>query len=683
MRKSAKTIALAGNPNCGKTTIFNKLTGSRQRVGNYPGVTVEKKEGYCRFRDQNIVVVDLPGTYSLTAFSPEEVVTRNYIASDDCDVLVSVVDASNLERNLYLATQLLEMEKPVVLALNMIDVAESRHMRIAASRLAVLLDVPVVKTVGSRTRGMSDLLQAVLTTERAPRFTIDYGEVIERQLAALIPLAQLWAAQLGFPARWLSLKLLENDEELKTALQRRGAAELLQAAQAARAQLQSTLDEDIATALANLRYQAIAVICRQVVSGEYEDLVTISDRIDALLTNRWLGLPIFFAMMWLVFNLVFTVGDYPKQFMEAGFASLGDWVSSLLPPGELSALVVDGMIGGVGSVLVFLPNIILLFLAIALLEDTGYMARAAFLMDRAMAGAGLHGKSFIPLLIGFGCNVPAIMGTRTLENPRDRLITILILPLMSCSARLPVYTVLIGAFFSEQAGNVLFSIYVIGILLAVCLAKLFRLLLVGGGTEPFVMELPPYRVPSISSITLQMWERCVLYVKKAGTIILAAAILVWFSTSYPQFTADSSVTPTEAASLQLAGSYAGRIGRAIEPVIAPLGFDWRLGVSLLAGFSAKEVVVSTMSTMYRVGEAEEGNSLSMALAADPVLNPVTAYALMIFTLVYSPCLATLAVIRRETGSWRWALFSAVYTTSLAWLLAFVTARLGAVWQSVW
>lgn len=778
------TIALAGNPNSGKTTIFNNLTGSRQHVGNYPGVTVEKKEGFRCFKDQELLIVDLPGTYSLTAYSPEEVVARNFVVQDNPDVVVDIIDASNLERNLYLATQLLELEIPMVLALNMADVAESWGIKINDELLAQKLGVSVVRTVGSRNQGMEELLEIAVTKKaRSGSCNINYGVDIEGALEKLEPLLAVAHQELKFPKRWLALKLLENDKDIIEHVKKiSGGEATVRTAAEARAALQKKLGEDPEMLIADLRYRFIGVLCREIVIAKNTDAVTISDKIDKVLTNRALGLPLFLGMMWLVFNLVFTLGAFPQGWLEKGVELLGSWFGQNLAEGDLKSLIVDGVIGGVGGVIVFLPNILLLFFAIALLEGTGYMARAAFIMDRVMHKVGLHGKSFIPLLLGFGCSVPAIMGARTLENPRDRLVTILVTPLMSCSARLPVYTVLISAFFGEHiAGNVLFSIYLLGIVLAIVMARIFRSVFFTGSTEPFVMELPPYRIPTLRSIVTHMWERSVLYVQKAGTIILAISIIVWFLTNYPsevQYSKDyeglvaqsktaftvqvdeeiaqplkitnieehlafqavvTKISKVEedfkakSENLQegspeldalksekeislrkiqtvesalygpasrytelkgklddnkdkldkeqtgekLAQSYAGRAGKVIEPIIAPVGFDWKMGVGLFAAFAAKEVLVSTLGTIYSVGAADENSiPLKEALALDPAFNPLVAYSLMVFVLIYSPCLPTIAVIKRETNSWKWAIFSSVYSTMLAWVIAFIVYQGG-------
>ena len=771
------TVALAGNPNSGKTSIFNNLTGARQHVGNYPGVTVEKREGFRRFQEKGLLIVDLPGTYSLTAHALDELVARNVIINDKPDIIVNILDASNLERNLYLTVQLLELEQSVVLALNMADMAEKAGQKIDDKALASKLNVPVVRTVGNRNQGTDDLLTAVvdaaLENIRQP-FRMDYGPEIEAKIKQVVDaLAEL--SEVKYPLRWLAIKLLENDQAVyKSISLRSDGAEALVVAEQARTELTAALGEDIELVIAESRYCFAGKVYRAVSNSPSDLSQTASDQIDKILTDRVLGLPIFFGIMWLLFNIVFTLGAYPQDWLEAGVSRLGKFIAAFLTEGDLKSLVEDGIIGGVGTVISFLPQILLLFFGIALLEDTGYMARAAFVMDRVLRAVGLHGKSFIPLLLGFGCSVPAIMGTRTLENPRDRLVTMLVAPLMSCSARLPVYTLLAAAFFSENiAGSILFSLYFLGILLAIGMAMLFRKFLLPGATEAFVMEMPPYRLPTMRSILTHMWERSVLYLKKAGTLILAATIFVWFMTNYPNEVpyskdyakakaqvnesfntqvAEKILTPlgiaritdnasfntvikrmpkdttkdsetvdsttsatskgatlmdikqqdpatypyvlqylelyqkrnndyerlqTEQAGERLPNSYAGRFGHMLVPVISPLGFDWKIGVGLFAAVAAKEVLVSTLGIIYNASEADENPlALQEALAASPSFTPLVAYTLMVFTLIYSPCLAALAVMRRETNSWKWPVFSTVYATVLAWLVAFGVYRVG-------
>jgi ferrous iron transport protein B len=778
------TVALAGNPNSGKTTVFNNLTGSNQHVGNYPGVTVEKREGFVQSGNQDFRIIDLPGTYSLTAYSEDEVVARRFIVEEKPDVVANILDASNLERNLYLTVQLLELEQPTVLVLNMIDVATQRGYSIDDRALEQVFASPVVRAVGNRNQGTKEILAACTGSAGQPHqpWRIDYGN-LEPAIEQLSHKLTATGESLQFPVRWLAIKLLENDAEVLRLIRNfsTGSA-VVQLASNLRQELQAKNDEDPELTIADRRYQFVGQVLSRILTVQPDKNLTASDKIDRVLTNRIFGLPIFFALMWLLFNLVFTLAEAPQTWLEDGAAALGTWVGSQLAEGDLRSLLVDGIIGGVGGVIVFLPQILLLFFGIALLEGTGYMARAAFIMDRVLRSVGLHGKSFIPMLLGFGCTVPAVMATRTLENPRDRLVTILVAPFMSCSARLPVYTVLISAFFSkESAGSVLFSIYVLGIVIAVLMARIFRSFFFKGAVEPFVMELPPYHLPTLRSVLIQMWERGVLYLKKAGTIILAVSVLVWFLTNYPsevqyskdydtlitqsqtlfeeqsakeivpalqveqiedhpEFTAllekiqaieeafdeqtaelesDSpelaaaeSAKETQLAALKteneklftvaerylelkaaadekvqaleqeqasekLVASYAGRIGQGLEPLVKPLGFDWKIGIGLFAGFAAKEVLVSTLGTIYSIGEADETSvALQEALAADPVFSPLVAYTLMVFVLLYSPCFAVSAVIRRETNSWKWPLVTIVYTTVVAWIVSFLVYTIG-------
>ncbi len=787
MTRKKITAALVGNPNSGKTTIFNNITGGRQHVGNYPGVTVEKKEGYKHLGDKEFAIIDLPGTYSLTAYSQEEVVTRNFIVNEKPDVVIDILDASNLERNLYLTIQLLELEKPLLLALNMVDVAENLGVKINDDKLSQCLNgVSVVRTIGVRNEGTDGILLAAAETsndKKSSGFKLDYGSDVEAAVKKMEPLLVSLHNEINFPVRWLALKVLENDSNILNSIAKLPDTDsILRECNAIRTELNHTLGEDVELFIAGQRYQFVGKVYQQIADTRDLHAMTTSDKIDKVLTNRVFGLPIFFGLMWVVFNLVFTIGDIPSGWIEEGIKKIGEIIGNAMTDGPLKSLIVDGIIGGVGGVLTFVPGIILLFLAISILEDTGYMARAAFIMDRMMRRFGLHGKSFIPLLLGFGCSVPAIMGSRMLENPRDRMITILVAPLMSCSAKLPVYTVLIAAFFDPSiAGNVLFSIYILGIVLLMIMASIYRKTIFKGESEPFVMELPPYRVPTIKSIIIHMWERSSLYLKKAGTIILAASILMWFLTNYPsevEYTRDYDALTVQAeetynqqvdenilapleikdieeneqfaalvgeiqdvnkefdeataeleedspeyaaletakteklqqlemgnaelyssaakyveltdsleeekthlenekTSEKLEKSYSGQLGKMIEPAIKPLGFDWRVGVSLVAGVTAKEVVLSTMGTIYSLGETDENSkSLKHALAQDSTLNPLVAYSLMVFVLIYSPCLAALAVMKRETNSWKWPAFSLVYGTTLAWVVTFIVYQGG-------
>ncbi len=653
-------VALAGNPNAGKTTLFNSLTGARQHVGNYPGVTVERKEGETEFEGRTLHIVDLPGTYSLTPYSLEEVVARNYVIDEKPDVVVDVVDACNLERNLYLATQFIELDVPVVLVLNMVDMAEAQGVRINPELLSQLLGIPIVSMVATTGFGKRELFETVIevaSKQTHPKITIPFGNEIEDHIAAIsAKLSDMGVDdRTGLSPRWIAIKLLEGDAVMFEHFRERveGADELIAAVERDRAHIEEILGEDPEIAIGDRRYGFIAGACRRAVSNVRPRKVDATDLIDDIVTNRIVGIPIFLFMMWLMFEMVFKLGDPPMHWIEAGFDWLAVAAGNSLPPGELRSLVVDGIIGGVGGVLVFVPNILLLFLAIAFIEDSGYMARAAFVVDRVMRNVGLHGKSFIPMLIGFGCTVPAVLATRTIDDEKNRLTTMLVTPLMSCSARLPVYLLLAGAFFpGAMAGKVIFIIYVLGVVLAMTMALIFRKSLFHGETTPFVMELPPYRWPTARGLFMHMWERTWHYIKKAGTVILAASIIVWFIATHPvpppEITAQLS--PAESASVTAQYSIAGRISKAIEPALRPLGFNWKIGISLIAGFSAKEIVVSTLGTVYSLGEEAEDDSLRDALRADPDFSPLVAFTLMVFVLIYVPCFATVAVVRRETNS---------------------------------
>ncbi len=653
-------IAIAGNPNVGKTSIFNQLTGARQKVGNWPGVTVEKKVGTRLYKEHTFEIVDLPGTYSLTAYSADEVVARDHILDERPDVVVQVIDSTNMERNLYLSSQLLEMGVNMVLALNMSDRADERGDRIDLCHLESLLGVSVVRTVANEGKGIDQILDAIIkrVDDHAPlSHEIGYGNSIESKITSLEALI-LKESDLSnhYPARWLSVKLLEGDENVLAKISRSSANSKI------RTYLADLDLEDNEAEIADRRYQFIGSLLPQVCVSCCEE-VSSSDMIDRVLTNKYLGIPIFLSLMWAMFELTFTFGSPLMEVIDIAIGSLADVVSSNIQTPWLASLLGDGLIAGVGAVLLFVPNIFILFFIIALLESSGYMARAAFIMDRLMYSMGLQGKAFIPMLTGFGCSVPAIMATRTLEDEKDRLITMLVTPFMSCGARLPVYVVLAGTFFERQAGSIIFCLYILGIIVAILSAKLFRMFLFKGEPSPFIMELPPYNPPSIRNSLRQMWNQGYLYVKKVGTIITGGVILIWVLAYFPQGVEYGS-----------AESLVGLLGRFVEPLVSPLGFDWKVAVALVFGFMAKEIVIGSMGTLYGVG-GDEG-MLSGALIADPAFTPAVALGLMVFTLLYVPCIGAVAVIKKESGSWKWMFFQAGYSTIVAWILAFVVVNIG-------
>lgn len=676
------TIALAGNPNSGKTTLFNNITGSRQHVGNYPGVTVEKKEGSCRVGETEIRVVDLPGTYSLTAFSIEETVARDFLITQKPDVVVDVVDASNLERNLYLGVQLLELGLPVVFAFNMSDLARERGLQFDLDLLSTLLGAPIVPTEGHKNKGTKELLDAVVRVAgssgtRKP-VRIPYGKELEQAIDSIVKRIEApSSAMSAVEARWTAVKLLENDERIKADFD---SPAVIEAVQAARSHIGKVLGDTPEMLFADRRYGFISGACQEAVRSTVESRHTRSDRIDRILIHRFWGLPIFLGAMYLVFWLTFSVGGPPMEWIEGFFGWLSGTVAGWWPAGSESALkslLIDGVIAGTGGVLVFLPNILLLFLAIAVLEDSGYMARAAFLMDRLMHRIGLHGKSFIPMLIGFGCSIPGIMATRTLENRRDRLTTMLVLPLMSCGARLPIYALIIPAFFPEAwHAPMLWIIYVIGILLAIVSAKILRSTIFKGESVPFVMELPPYRLPTLRGVLVHMWERGGLYLRKAGTIILAISVLLWALSSYPKTSdIDPGLSPEEQQSIEFSNTFAGRIGHAIEPIISPLGFDWRIGTAMIGAFAAKEVFVAQLGIVYSVGEADEESEPLREQLRDNY-SPLAGFCIMLFMLISAPCMATIAVTKRESNSWKWALFQLGGLTLMAYAVTLIVYQTG-------
>jgi ferrous iron transport protein B len=676
MKNKTITAALAGNPNSGKTTVFNALTGARQHVGNYPGVTVEKKEGTRDYKDHEIKFVDLPGTYSLSAHSVEEIVSRDFIINERPDVVVDVIDASNLERNLYLATQLLELNVPLILVLNMADVAQKQGYSFDTEKIGEFYDAEVVLTIASKSEGVNDLLEKIIkTAEREKKRDLEnrvhYGNDIEKELEkieSLVSGKHDLAKKYG--TRWLSLKLLEQDKEI---LDLGHDRQVIDQIAIGVSNIEKVYGDSPEVLVAEKRYGFISGVYEQAVKYSVHQRHQVSDIVDKVLLNRVLGLPIFLAMMYLVFKLTFWVGDPFMGWIEAGFGWLGGFIAGFWPSGSESALrslLVDGIIGGVGGVVVFLPNIILLFFAIAFLEDSGYMARAAFLMDRVMKRIGLHGRSFIPMMIGFGCSIPAIMGTRILDDRKSRFATIMVIPLMSCGARLPIYALIIPAFFaSEWHGFIMWLMYMIGILLAIILTLILRKTILKGDSGLFLMELPPYRMPTCRGLMTHMWQRSWLYLKKAGTVILTISIVLWALTSYPKVSSErlTGLSEQQAEQLALQNSAAGRIGKAMEPLIKPMGFDYRIGTALIGALAAKEVFVAQMGIVYSVGQADEDTETLRAKLSENYTS-LQGFCIMLFCLISAPCIATLAVCRRETNSWKWALFQFCGLTVVAYVI---------------
>ncbi|MCK4752326.1 MAG: ferrous iron transport protein B [Planctomycetes bacterium] len=680
------TVALAGNPNSGKTSIFNMLTGANQHVGNYPGVTVEKKEGFCKYKDYEMTVLDLPGTYSLAAYSDEELVARNFIINQQPDIVVDIIDASNIERNLYLATQLIEMDVPLILVFNMSDIAERKGLLFDTKQLSKLFEAEIVSTIGNKAKGKKELLDAITETVQKTKtkrtHRIKYGQEIEKELSkieTLITDKELQLAQ-KYGSRWLTVKLLERDSDITGKI---NDTQILETVTDSINHLRNIFGDEPEIIIADRRYGFISGACQETIKTTVESRHSKSDMIDAVVTNRILGLPIFLLLMYVVFQLTFTIGAYPMGWLEHFFEWAAKTITGFWPVGTeswLQSLLVDGVIGGVGGVIVFLPNILLLFLAIAFLEDTGYMARAAFVMDHIMHKIGLHGKSFIPMLIGFGCSIPAIMGTRILENKRNRFTTIMIMPLMSCGARLTIYALIIPAFFPERwRGPMLWFIYLIGIILAIICAKILRLTVFKGQTIPFVMELPPYRVPTLKSLCIHMWQRGWMYLKKAGTIILVISIILWFAMSYPKSNEQSlaNLTYEQAQQTKLEYSVIGRIGRAIEPVIKPLGFDWKIGTALIGATAAKEVFVSQLAIVYAVGSTDK-KSHTLREKLQENYTPLVGFCIMLFCLISTPCIATIAITKHETNSWAWALFQFFGLTVLAYIITLIVYQAGSL-----
>uniref|UniRef100_A0AB33JF91 Ferrous iron transport protein B n=1 Tax=Prevotella sp. GTC17262 TaxID=3236797 RepID=A0AB33JF91_9BACT len=691
-RRRVINVALVGNPNCGKTSLFNFASGAHERVGNYSGVTVDAKVGHTEHRGYHFNLVDLPGTYSLSAYSPEELYVRKQIIEETPDVIINVIDTSNFERNLYLTTQLIDMHLRMVCALNMYDEVEKRGDHVDADRLGTLFGVPMIPTSFTSGRGVSELLDAVVDMYEGnegdnPHFRhihINHGHEIESGISHIQRyLKDNTDLRQKYSTRYLAIKLLEHDNDVESYVETLDKSkEIFAERKKAEDRVREETGVDSETAIMDAKYGFIHGALKEALysTGNKKDTYQTTHLLDRIITNRYLGFPIFILFLWLMFEATFTLGQYPMDWIEYGVAWLGRAVSEILPDGPLKAMISDGIIGGVGAVIVFLPQILILYFFISYMEDSGYMARAAFIMDKLMHKMGLHGKSFIPLIMGFGCNVPAVMATRTIESRRSRLITMLVLPMMSCSARLPIYIMIIGTFFAaEYRSTVMISLYFIGILMAVIISRLYSKVLVKGEDTPFVMELPPYRFPTWKAIGRHTWEKCKQYLKKMGGIILVASIIVWALGYFPH---NDALTPSQ----QQEQSYIGRIGKTIEPVFRPQGFDWKLDVGLLAGVGAKEIVASTMGVLYSddssFADDTSYNSdtikythLRRQMISDGI-TPLSAYCFLLFVLLYFPCIATIAAIKGETGSWKWAIFTAVYTTGLAWVVSALTYQVG-------
>jgi ferrous iron transport protein B len=709
-------VALVGNPNCGKTSLFNIASGAHEHVGNYSGVTVDAKEGFFDFQGYHFRIVDLPGTYSLSAYTPEELYVRKHIIEETPDVIINVADSSNLERNFYLTTQLIDMNVRMVIALNMYDELESSGNKLDYIKLSQLIGVPMIPTVCRRGEGIDQLFHVIIgiyeggdflsqkgeirseiledlrdwhktyvpdhefgshkeEEDARPRgymrhIHINHGPELERSIEEVKKaISQNEDIRHKYSTRFLSIKLLENDKEIENFISTLpNGKEIIAIRNKETLRIRKVMNEDSEQAITDAKYGFITGALKETFTDNHLEKEQTTRVIDSIVTHRIWGYPIFFLFLYIMFEGTFVLGDYPMQGIEWLVDQLGNLIRNNMAEGPLKDLLIDGIIGGVGGVIVFLPNILILYFFISILEDSGYMARAAFIMDKIMHRMGLHGKSFIPLIMGFGCNVPAIMATRTIEDRKSRLITMLVNPLMSCSARLPIYLVMIGAFFPNCASFMLLCIYTAGILLAVIMARIFSKFLVKGEDSPFVMELPPYRMPTSKSIMRHTWEKGAQYLKKMGGIIMIASIIIWFLGYYPQHDAYESVAE------QQENSYIGQIGKAIEPVIKPLGFDWKLGIGLISGVGAKELVVSTLGVLY----TNEGDVENVNLSNRIPITPLVALAYMLFVLIYFPCIATFAAIKQESGSWKWAIFTAGYTTGLTWLVAFTVFQIGSL-----
>ena len=667
------TFALVGNPNCGKTTMFNEITGSTQYVGNWPGVTVEKKEGKAKKFKEDIRIVDLPGIYSLSPYSMEEIIARDYILEEKPDVLINIVDATNIERNFYLTSQLLELGTPVIIALNMMDAIETRGDKIDINALEKSLGVPVIGTSANKGKGIGELIQKALEVaqtaaiQQAVPLGLKYDKAVESCISEIEKKAVSELGPQVNNTRWTALKLFEGDEKVIEKLN--VPPILLSEIKSYQEKLEKEYDNDPETIIADNRYRLInELIAKTVKKNAESSKLTTSDKIDKIITNRFLAIPLFLLLMFTVFQITFgAIGSFTIDWVD-GFVNgtvaeaVAGWLEVAGAAEWLQELIVSGIIGGMGSMLVFVPQIMLLFFFLALLEDSGYMARAAFVMDRLLRKLGLSGKSFIPMLMGFGCTVPAVMSARTLDNENDRRLTIMLTGFMSCGARLPVYALFTAAFFAQNQAWVVYSIYLLGVFVAILSGIFLKKTVFKGEVAPFVMELPPYRIPTLKGLFIHMWDHGKGFIKKAGTIIFAAAVIIWFLQSF-SFTMEMVEDP--------GNSMMGTIGKTIAPIFAPLGFgDWKSSVALLTGLVAKEVVVATIGILHGVGEVGE-DTTQLAVTLQNVFTPLKAYAFMAFTLLYVPCIAAFGAIKREMNSWKWTLFTVSYSTGIAWLTAFI------------
>ena len=685
-RSKTINVALIGNPNCGKTSIFNVAAHAHEHVGNYSGVTVDQKVGIFNYKGYTFNLVDLPGTYSLSAYSPEELYVRKYIMHNSPDIILNVVDGGNLERNLYLTLQIIDMDIRMVMSMNMYDEVKKSGDSLDFEQLGKMIGVPIVPTNGRSGEGVNNLFDKIIDVyegrdKTSHHIHVNHGNLIEDCILKLRKSLYEHGFSDDLSTRFLAIKLLENDKDMESFIEKNDPdKDVIALRDEIKEDYLKDTKTDLETAITDAKYGYIRGALKEVYKkNEKREVNKLTETIDGIVTDKYFGYPVFFLFMFLTFFCTFFIGQYPMDWIDALFGWLQDIVNNNMNDGALKDLLANGVIGGVGSVIVFLPNILILYIFISFMEDSGYMARAAFIMDRIMHKMGLHGKSFIPMVMGFGCNVPAIMATRTIEDQKSRLVTQLIIPMMSCSARIPIYVILIGAFFSNHAALVLMFLYVLGVCMAVLMAKLFSKFIVKGESTPFVMELPPYRMPTFKSVFRHAWEKGKQYLKKMGTIILGASILVWFLGYYPNHENYSS------AKEQLENSYLGKIGKTVEPIMSPCGFDWKQTVSVVAGASAKEIVASTMGVLYSSENVEKEQDiddsqtqLRISNIISKNISPLSALSMLVFILLYMPCLSSVIAIHSESGKWRWTLFTIFYTTLLAWIVSTIIFQLGSL-----